>query len=438
MTGFLRCRRGLLGVVVALVLSGCVPIPIPPLGYRGDSRTNLPDRVPEFIVTGQTTLEEVLLNLGAPDSYSASARWMAFSSARHTGGVAFIVAGGYSAAVVGGMNSYERRLLVVRFDASSIVIDAALENRVCRSADDAACSTLPDLSEGSKPELAALTRFYVATAEPDPQGINRLIAAEFHRRGLEASTGPAKEAPADVDAILTYRAAWKGDANLDNLVATVRTPGSENALTTAAVDQTARAPKTPTTMVTELVAKMFSDSGKTFLTFPLHELKRDSAAGASLERTPVHIAPVRDARTIARGKVIGERSALGASMGIIDVSPSPVAIIRQLLAEEVTKLGYRSAKAGDGIDIETRLTKFEVQTPSTALYWDINGLIAIDVEVKRSPDRRQLFHYETTCTDRTYVWPSEPVVKGVVSACLISLGTNVREDRALVQLLAGR
>jgi outer membrane protein assembly factor BamE (lipoprotein component of BamABCDE complex) len=327
MTG--RMRRGcLLPIFVALMLSGCVPIPIPALGYSSDSRTNLADRVPESIVNGKTTRADVLLALGVPDLYAPDGGWMVYRSARHTGGVAFVAGGGYTAGVVGAINSYENRLLVVRFDANSIVVDVALENETCRGVNQAACSAIPGFSEDS------------------------------------------------------------------------------------------------------------TDSGSTFLNFPPYESSAQAVAAASPEKATLQFAPVRDARSIARGKLIGQRSSLGTSMGKIDMSPSPVAMIRQVLVAELGTRGYRSVEAGADIAIDARLTRFEVRTPSTALYWDINGAIAIDVDVRRSSDEPQRFHYESTCTDRTYVWPSQSVVGNVVLTCLTQLGTRVREDHALVQSLA--
>lgn len=128
MKGLHLCRGALLAAAV-LIVSGC-PLPIPPLGYSSESRTNLTDRVPEFIVKGETTRERVLLGLGVPDSHSPDGRWFAYRSAQHTGGIVFVVAAGSGAAGAGVM-AYRERLLVVRFDANSVVVDATLEERIC-------------------------------------------------------------------------------------------------------------------------------------------------------------------------------------------------------------------------------------------------------------------------------------------------------------------
>ncbi len=100
-------------------------------------------------------------------------------------------------------------------------------------------------------------------------------------------------------------------------------------------------------------------------------------------------------------------------------------------------LGYRERDGAAEVEIDARLTRFAVETPSTVLYWDVNGVIAIDLDVQRSPEPQQSFHYETSCSDRTYIWPTPSVVKAVVSACLAKLGSSVREDRALTGLLSG-
>jgi hypothetical protein len=113
-------------------------------------------------------------------------------------------------------------------------------------------------------------------------------------------------------------------------------------------------------------------------------------------------------------------------------------VIDQWLRAELAAMGHRSAGADAAFVIDARLVRFEVWTPSTLIYWDIDGVIAIDLGVtQRSGDRRE-FHYEAACTDRTYINPSEALVKGVVLTCLTKLGAKVREDRALEELLSSQ
>jgi hypothetical protein len=434
---FIRRLGFLLAGVLAFSLSGCIPVPIPPLGYPGESRTNLPDRVPDFIVKGKTTREQVLFALGAPDAYAADGGWMAYRSSRHAGGVAFVVGGGYSAGVVGPVSGYENRLLVVRFDANSVVIDVALEQRTCLTANDAGCSGVPQLSIDPKTPPADFNWFYVVPAATDALGIDRLILAELNGRGLKATSGPADAVPGGADAIITYRAAWSGDGSMElaYLIASVQTPGSGNALATAAAIQTPIAPRASSVMVSEVVGQFFAESQDTFLILSPYAATATPSRDSSFRGATVYVEAVQDARGVARGNLIGQRSALGVSMGKIDMTPSPTAMVRQLLVSELENLGGRSVQAGAHVTVEARLTRFEVQTPSTLLYWDVNGVIAIDVGVKRGHDERRHFQYQTACTNRTYLGPSQSVVGGVVYDCLKGLGAQVREDPILAGLL---
>ncbi|HTN50032.1 MAG TPA: hypothetical protein VMK32_11425 [Burkholderiaceae bacterium] len=416
-------------------------MPVPPLGYSTHSRDNLPDRVPEFIVKGTTTREEVLLGLGAPDAQSPDGRWFAYRSERHTGGVVFVVGGGYSAGVAGGISGYEERMLIVRFDTRSIVTEATMEDRVCprgffgggnSSGESSPCLKVPDLSSGRPPDVLAFRTFYVAKADADTRNINRLIEAELRRKGLEATTGPANETPKEIDAILTYEDITDANGRIDELTTRIQAPGSKSPFATASSRQGAPAAKAPEEMVAEAVAGLFAGPGRPFLTLPPYRSTPDSHWVASpLDKAPVRIDPVRDARATAGARSIGERTALGFWLGDIDVSPLPAEVIAQLLRAELATMGHRSIDAGADVVIDARVTRFDVRTPSTLIYWDVDGVITVDLGVTRREGARQEFHYEVTCTDRTYISLSETLIKGVVSTCLANLGAKVREDRAL-------
>jgi hypothetical protein len=422
-------------------------LPVPPLGYSSQSRDNVPDRVPGFIVKGTTTREDVLLGLGTPDAHSPDGRWFAYRSERHTGGVVFVVAAGYSAGGAGFIG-YEERLLIVHFDTRSTVTEATMAHRVCPrgvvvgpSGGGASppCLKVPDLTSGQPPELLALRTFYVTKSDADTRNIHRLIEAALRRKGLEATTGPANETPKEIDAILTYEDVTDSTGRISQLTTRMRAPGSKSPFAAATSRQTAPAEKTPEEMVAEVVAGLFSAPGRPFLTLPPYRPTLNSQWVASpLETGRVRIEPVRDARAAAGGRSIGERSALGFWIGNIDISPMPTEIIDQLLRAELTTMGHRTVDAGADVVIDARVTRFEVRTPSTLIYWDIDGVIAVDLGVTRGGGGRQEFHYEVTCTDRTYVSLSEALIGGVVSTCLANLGRQVREDRGLSQLLARR
>lgn len=117
-------------IAAALGLSGCLPVPIPPLGPAPEARGNLPAARPEFIREGRTQRADVLLALGAPDRADADERWFAYSSATHQGGVAFVV-GSYGGAGGVLVEGYLERRLIVRFDERGVVEAVEFEEKTC-------------------------------------------------------------------------------------------------------------------------------------------------------------------------------------------------------------------------------------------------------------------------------------------------------------------
>lgn len=296
-------------------------------------------------------------------------------------------------------------------------------------------------------EVTTLKKFYVARFEPDQRGINQLIAAELRRKGFEVSTGHEADAPRTVDAIVTYRDKWQWDITMYMIELTVyiREPGTQNMLATANSFHTSVTRKTPDEMVAEVLNNVFStspkapkDSGNMLVTLPPYESTLAAHTAAPARRASIRIEPVRDVRLDTTGSLIGERWALSRSMGKIEMTPIPVEMVSQVLKAELSRLGYASVDAGEDFTIGARLTRFEVLAPSTALYWDMNGAIEVELAVMARDGRQQAVRYAVTCTDRTYANPSQSLITKVVAACVGNLGTKVREDPVLAGLLAPR
>jgi hypothetical protein len=423
-------------------------VPIPPLGYSSTSRDNLPEQVPAFLVKGKTTREEVLLALGAPDSHSPTGEWFAYRSERHTGGVVFVIAGGYHAGAAG-IVGYEERLLMVRFDERGVVVEVTFDHAICprgvvvldtgAAAQSPRCVKLPD-PDGPSPELSALTSVFVVKADRDTRDTDRLVVAELRRLGLDATAGPASAAPPNAEAIVTYHDTWTTDASprLD-LLGLLVTSGSSQVLSKGSARQAPPAVKTPEQMVAAAVTDAFRGRSRPFLTMPPYRPASQRQAAVPPAGATVAIEPVRDARSAPRGRLIGERTALGMRLGMIDMAPAPVEIVGQVLREELALLGHASVTQGGDHIVAARILTFEVRTPSTLVYWDVNGSIEIEVGVAGGKDGApEVFRYRSSCTDRTYVALSESLIQSVVANCLEQLGTKVREDAALARRLAGK
>jgi hypothetical protein len=81
------------------------------------------------------------------------------------------------------------------------------------------------------------------------------------------------------------------------------------------------------------------------------------------------------------------------------------------------------------------ITKFRVEIPATAFYWDIQG--SIDFEMQAADGRQHAARYQAVCTDRTFVFPIDALIAGVVQACLQTIGAKLRADAVLVSLVEG-
>jgi uncharacterized lipoprotein YajG len=160
-----------------------------------------------------------------------------------------------------------------------------------------------------------------------------------------------------------------------------------------------------------------------------------AAANAAAPKTTVRVDAVKDARPEAVGGFVGERKGLGGmSMGSIEVQPRPAELVGQLLVAELKQMGYQVAASNPQLTVATQLLKFEVATPATAVYWDVNGTVEIALMATAENGKKHDARYGATCTDRTYVWPSEEIIGKVVAACMSAIGAKVRDDTALASL----
>lgn len=163
------------------------------------------------------------------------------------------------------------------------------------------------------------------------------------------------------------------------------------------------------------------------------------AAATAGSRGMVRVDPAKDARRDATGAMVGERTGLAnMSMGSIESNPPPAALVTSVIGSELAAMGFSVGDAGDAPRVSAQLVKFQVVTPATALYWDINGAIELDLAATRQDGKKHEAHYAVQCTGRTYSWPGEEVIGGVIASCLKELGGKVKGDGALAENLSAR
>ena len=120
-------------LAAALLLSGCIVVPYKaPQGYQDGSRTDLAAAVPDSIVKGKTTRDQVLQDMGKPDSQGPD--WFIYSSTSKQSGLGlfFCAATKYQIGCGDARRQvWDYRRLVLRFDAAGVVSEARVDSASC-------------------------------------------------------------------------------------------------------------------------------------------------------------------------------------------------------------------------------------------------------------------------------------------------------------------
>lgn len=141
-------------------------------------------------------------------------------------------------------------------------------------------------------------------------------------------------------------------------------------------------------------------------------------------RAQVQVTDIRKEATLER-TTIG-----GVSLGRIDLKPPALELVRAVVQAKADEVIARQGIA-DPQTVLAGIRVFDVTTPATAVYWDVNTRIEIVLRV-RGQDRT----VTASATDRTFVWPSEELISRVTTEALKNLG--VETERALTALMAAR
>ena len=124
-----------------------------------------------------------------------------------------------------------------------------------------------------------------------------------------------------------------------------------------------------------------------------------------------------------------ERTTLGGmSLGKITLQP-PVPELIQIAVE--AKLDEVLERAGitDPQIVHCSIRIFDIKTPATLLYWDVNTTIELVLRVGNQ-DRI----VTGTATERTYIWPSQEIIERVTTEALKQV--SAKAERALIDLFA--
>jgi hypothetical protein len=124
-----------------------------------------------------------------------------------------------------------------------------------------------------------------------------------------------------------------------------------------------------------------------------------------------------------------ERTTIGGiSMGRITLQP-PAQELVQAVVEAKADQVLASRGATEPQTVLCGIRTFEIATPATPLYWDVNAKIELVLRV-HGQDRT----VSGTATERTYVWPSETLIQRVTTEALRKVSAEA--ESALAELFA--
>ena len=124
-----------------------------------------------------------------------------------------------------------------------------------------------------------------------------------------------------------------------------------------------------------------------------------------------------------------ERTTIGnLSMGRITLKP-PAPELVQAVVEASAYKALASRSVAEPQTVLCGIRVFEIATPATPLYWDINAKIELVLRV-RGQDRT----VSGTATERTFVWPTEALIERVTTEALRQV--SAESEQALETLFA--
>ena len=162
---------------------------------------------------------------------------------------------------------------------------------------------------------------------------------------------------------------------------------------------------------------------------PKHGASSGSSALSSIPPATVRVLPINDDRQDLDMEGTAT-AAFGVPMGRIRFTPGPATLLGQAISAEIKAAGHTVTESAEGAQITGAVLEFEAHTDTTLLYWDVVGKLAVSLQIAgaRGTNPGAPIDYRARCIDRTYVWPGEAVIAGVMSKCISDFANQLRND----------
>lgn len=187
-------------------------------------------------------------------------------------------------------------------------------------------------------------------------------------------------------------------------------------------------------IVTDIERKR-SGEGKDFVVNLDPWLEKDTLSiPRAINSQSIHVEPLADLRD--QQFRIGERhAAFNVSMGSVYPNRQVAAFLTEAIKNELLAAGNELRAESGYVNVSGEVTKFWVWTDTTMTYWDVNGEVHVTLTADCPDTDAQITRtYTANASERTYVWPGEDLVGGVVAEAVKSLMLDIRQDSIWTRL----
>lgn len=162
---------------------------------------------------------------------------------------------------------------------------------------------------------------------------------------------------------------------------------------------------------------------------PKHSASSGNSTLSSIPPATVRVLPLNDDRKNIDIEGMAT-AAFGVPTGRIRFEPSPATLLGQAISSEMKAAGHTVTDSAEGAQITGSILEFEAHADATLLYWDVIGNLAVSIQIPlvRGANSAASLDYRARCMDRTYIWPSEAVIAGVMSKCIDDFANKLRND----------
>lgn len=139
--------------------------------------------------------------------------------------------------------------------------------------------------------------------------------------------------------------------------------------------------------------------------------------------------------------IIGDRrAAFNQPLGNVLAARPPGVIVKEAVGAVLASHGHAVVQANEDFLMRGQVETFWVRTDVTPTYWDVVGDIRLILEVLDPKESRSILKatYEARRVERTYVWPSEDLLRSVMETALAAALEQMGSDAGLANALRQR